>query len=169
MRCFAYARVFPQAEAIFDIGCHATRLSGVHQGIPWSTTLDLGGASVTAGIARAYSLDLELAERRKIERNSAAGAENELELLVEGMGRALRSARAAGCGDIERLIFVGNGARLNALVTRVERDTGCLVEVASRIPIAHGRYDGDIVAAALPDWALALGAASWSLAAGQLA
>lgn len=163
---FAFRRLFPAADVIIDAGSTATRFHTYCGKVPWSALIDIGGTAITAAIARAYQLSEEQAEQRKIAR-ADGGAEHELALLADAVGRTLRAARAAGCVKLERIVFTGNGARLPSLLQRIERDTGCIVDTAMRQPLFCRNYGEDVIAAALPDWALALAAATWALPPGE--
>jgi Tfp pilus assembly PilM family ATPase len=161
---FAYKRLFPTADAIIDIGHNATRYCSLASVVPWSTSFEGGGAQLSAAIARAFALDHDTAEKRKIERGLLIGAEFEMDTLVEHIGRAMRTARVNGALATASIVMVGNGARAQDLLERIERETGCIVERAIRQPFGAGIYSDDVVSASLPDWALALGAASWTMA-----
>ena len=161
---FALSRAYVHCDAVIDIGLQQTRFYACKAAVPFSHVLDVGGESFTRALARSFSIDEESAEGRKRMHGIAPAGEAETSAIVHFTGRAMRAARAAGVTDIERIILTGNGARLPSLPARLERDTGCLVEIASRLPGCITAFPDDIVRAAVPDWGLACGAALWSLA-----
>jgi Tfp pilus assembly PilM family ATPase len=59
------------------------------------------------------------------------------------------------------MVLSGNGARLLGLAARLERDTGCSVDVADHLTVSKSAYPEDTVRASAPDWALAVGLATW--------
>ena len=162
---YALSRVFPDVDAVIDIGLQRTRFYTCRSVVPFSQVLDIGGTDFTQAVARSFSIDEESAEGRKRLHGIAPAGESEIAAVVHFIGKAIRAARAAGVSDIERMLLTGNGARLPLLSHRLERDTGCLVEIATRLPGSELSFASDIVRAAAPEWALACGTALWSAAA----
>jgi len=161
---YALRRAYPEYDAIIDVGLQITRFYAYGEHVPFSLTLDMGGTHFTQAIARSFAIDGESAEGRKRMHGIASAGESEVAAIVHFVGRAMRAARTAGVPDIERILLTGNGARCALLQNKIERDTGCIVESATRISNCTMHFPEDIVRAAAPDWGLACGSALWSLA-----
>ncbi len=161
---YAFRRIHQPCDAILDIGFEQTRFYGFTAQVPFTQSLDIAGNSFTQAIATLFAIDQESAESRKRLHGIAPAGDGEIAAIVQFVGRAIRAARASGSGEIERILLTGNGARLPMLPLRLERDTGCLVEIATRFHGCQIAFADDLVRTAAPEWALACGAALWSFA-----
>jgi Tfp pilus assembly PilM family ATPase len=159
---YAFRRVFPFADAVLDIGARRTRLYAYGENTPAGISIDAGSESFTAAIARSLGTDLESAERRKRTAGLAGAGDAELGAFAYSVGRALLWSRTQGVSGVARIVLTGNGARLPGLAARLERDTGCRIEVADRLAVAKSPYPYDALRAGAPDWALAVGLATWT-------
>ncbi len=160
---YAYRRVFPGADAILDVGHLGARLYVYGGPTPFGIALDGGARSFTAIIARSLGLDDAAAERRKRSLGLAGAGDPELSAFARSVGGALLNARNHGAHDVQRIVLVGNGARLMTLAERLERDTGSSVAIADGLGISRSPNAEDIARAGAPDWALSIGIALWSL------
>jgi Tfp pilus assembly PilM family ATPase len=158
---FALKRSFPNADAVLDIGHDTARLYVFGSATPLGATIEGGAQEFTMAIARALSVDRETAERRKRTIGLGGSASEELHRFAHLVGRALLVSRAQSVGDVQSLVLVGNGARLPGLALRLERDTGCSVEVAASLHVERSSYPPDVVRASAPDWSLSVGLALW--------
>lgn len=159
----ALQRAFPYANAVLDAGRSISRLyafNGNHA--PLGILLDGGSHTFTQAIARSLSIDIPTAERRKRAIGLSGAGEGEMNAYASSAGRAFLAARNQGMPDIQRLVLTGNGARLPGLADRIERDTGCSVDIASHLGVERTAYPRDIARASAPDWALCVGLALWS-------
>jgi Tfp pilus assembly PilM family ATPase len=159
----ALQRAFPYANAVLDAGRSISRLyafNGNHA--PLGILLDGGSHTFTQAIARSLSVDISTAERRKRAIGLSGAGEGEMSAYASSVGRAFLVARNQGMPEIQRLILTGNGARLPGLADRIERDTGCSVDIASHLGVDRTAYPRDIARASAPDWALCVGLALWS-------
>jgi Tfp pilus assembly PilM family ATPase len=159
---YALQRAFPYADAVLDMGHTIGRLYAFGVGAPIGIVLDGGADTFTQAVARGLSIDVATAERRKRTIGLSGVAENEMNAFTHSVGRALLKARNNGVTGIQRLIISGNGARLPTLAERLERDTGCSVDVAADVGASHSSYPEDITRASAPDWALSVGLALWA-------
>jgi Tfp pilus assembly PilM family ATPase len=160
---YALQRVFSYADAVLDMGYTLARLYVFGtEFAPLGSTLDAGADTFTQAIARGLSIDTPSAEHRKRTIGLAGSGEAEMQAFTASVGRALLAARNQGMPEIHRLVVTGNGARLANLGKRLERDTGCSVDIASHIGIERTAYPSDITRASAPDWALCIGLALWS-------
>jgi type IV pilus assembly protein PilM len=159
---YALQRAFPYADAVLDMGYTIGRLYAFGAGAPIGITLDGGAHTFTQAIARGLSVDVATAERRKRTIGLSGVAESEMNAFTHSVGRALLKARNNGVTGIQRLIVSGNGARLPTLAERLERDTGCSVDVATDVGAPRSSYPEDITRASAPDWALSVGLALWT-------
>lgn len=161
---YALSRAYPHCDAVIDIGLKQTRFYALKATVPFTQVLEIGGKDFTRAVSQSYAIDEESAEGRKRTNFIVPGHDTQVAAIVQFVGRAMRAARANGVADIERITLTGNGARLPRLAEHLERDTGCLVELASRLPECESAFPSDILRAAMPDWGLACGAGLWSLA-----
>ncbi|HEY0799176.1 MAG TPA: hypothetical protein VGD50_08495 [Candidatus Baltobacteraceae bacterium] len=159
---YALQRAFPYADAVLDMGCFAGRFYAYGTGAPLGIVLDGGADTFTQAIARGLSIDPTTAERRKRSIGLSGVAETEMNAFTHSVGRALLNARTNGVLGIQRLVIAGNGARLPTLAERLERDTGCTVDVAASVGVQHSSYPEDIIRASAPEWALSVGLALWN-------
>jgi len=159
---FAYRRAFPYAQVVVDVGASATRFYAYGEGAPICMTIAGGAQTFTTAIAQALGIDAATAERRKRTIGLSGAGETELTAFAQSVGRALLAARNRGMIDAQRIVLVGNGARLSGLADRLERDTGCSADVATDLGIERSAYPEDIARASAPDFAHAAGLARWS-------
>lgn len=163
---YGLRRSLPHADAILDIGHLSSRLYIFGSAAPLGAVIDGGAQEFTHAIARGLDIDAQTAERRKRTVGLAGSASEALAAFTHSVGRAILSARGQGACEVEHLILAGNGARLPGLVDRLERDTGCAVEIAGTIAIERSAYPPDVVRASAPDWSLSVGLALWTLVGG---
>jgi Tfp pilus assembly PilM family ATPase len=160
---YALQRVFPYADAILDMGYIASRIYVfAPKRAPLGIALETGSHAFTQAIADSLSIHIAAAERRKRTIGLSGAGKSEMSAFASSIGRALLTARNHGMPDAHRLIVTGNGARLPGLAERLERDTGCAVDIASHIGVEQTAYPNDITRASAPDWALCVGLALWS-------
>jgi Tfp pilus assembly PilM family ATPase len=160
---YALQRAFPYADAVLDMGHATARLYAFGQGAPAGLLLDGGADTFTHATARGLSIDIAGAERRKRSIGLGGTGEAEMSAFASSVGRGLLSMRSHGIREIQRLTMVGNGARLIGLAERLERDTGCSIDVASSLNMKDSAYPDDVIKASAPDWALSVSLASWSV------
>jgi Tfp pilus assembly PilM family ATPase len=159
---FALRRVAPQADAAIDIGLRCARFYALRSAAPFGVVLAGGSAELTHALERSLAIDFALAERRKRTLGLAGAGEGELMAFSSAIGQALLSARKHGVGEIQQIVLVGNGARLPGLLERLERDTGCTIELGGEPPVAASAYPNDVGRAGAPDWSLSIGLALWN-------
>lgn len=156
---FALRRAFPRADAAIDIGSMWARFYALRSETPFGVAVAGGSAALTHALERSLAIDPALAERRKRTIGLAGAGETELVALCAAIGQALFAARKNGAGEIQHVVLVGNGARLQGLLERLERGTGCSIEFATEPAIAASPYPSDVIRASAPDWSLSIGLA----------
>jgi Tfp pilus assembly PilM family ATPase len=159
---FALRRVAPRADAAIDIGLKCARFYALRSATPFGLVIPGGSIELTHALERSLSIDFERAERRKRTLGLAGAAEGELTAFSAAIGQALLVARKHGVGEIQQIVLVGNGARLPGLRERLERDTGCTLEIGAEPPVAASAYPSDVGRAGAPDWSLSIGLALWN-------
>ncbi len=159
----AMRRMFPDCDAIVDVGAERSSVHVFGGMAPISMTTQSGGATITRGIAAELLIDMPTAERRKRILGCAGAGVSAREEVVTSIASLIDRARTRT--TIDRIVLSGNGARLPSFLHDLEEATGAITE--SPIPeILHsGAYPEDVVRAAAPDWALAASLAAWSAAA----
>lgn len=160
---FAMRRIFPDCDAIVDIGSERLSLHVFGASGPISLAAQTGGAAVTRGIAAELSIDVPTAERRKRILGCAGAGQMASEEVIAAIAALVDRARSRT--TIERIVVTGNGARLPNFVHDLEEATSAVAEMPVPEVLHTGTYPDDVVRAATPDWALAASLALWSLAA----
>ncbi len=159
----ALRRAIPFADAVLDIGAHRSTLHHYTAAAPFSQSIAIGGADVTRSIARELSIDAASAERRKRILGSAGAGSAVRDELTSEFAAVIERARARA--SIARIVLVGNGARLPALASEIERATGAITELLVPPILQTDAYPEDVIRSAAPDWILAAALTTWSLAA----
>jgi Tfp pilus assembly PilM family ATPase len=159
---FALRRAHPHADAAIDIGHKSARFYALRSPTPFGVVVPGGSSALTRALERSLDIEFELAERRKRTVGLAGAAESECAAFSAAIGGALLAARKDGVGEIQHVVLVGNGARLPGLLERLERDTGCSLELASEPCVAASAYPADVSRAGAPDWSLSIGLALWN-------
>jgi Tfp pilus assembly PilM family ATPase len=159
----AMRRIFPDCDAIIDVGAkrssvHVFGLTG-----PISLTTQSGGVAITRGIAAELSIDMPTAERRKRILGCAGAGVLAREEVVTSIASLIDRARART--TIDRIVVTGNGARLPSFIHDLEEASGAVVEAPVPEILHTGVYPEDVVRAAATDWTLAASLAAWSTAA----
>jgi Tfp pilus assembly PilM family ATPase len=160
---FALRRVFSDCDAIVDVGSEVSAIHVFSDRGQASVVVELGGSSITIGIARELSIDVATAERRKrILGCAGAGLEARCDIIRE-IGSAIERARSGS--QIQRVVVTGNGSRIPNFTRELEQ----AAEVRAEMPVPEllriEAYPEDVVRAASPDWALAASLATWKAAA----
>jgi Tfp pilus assembly PilM family ATPase len=156
----AMRRMFPDCDAIVDVGSERSSVH-VFGGIgPISMTTQSGGEAITRGIAAELSIDIPTAERRKRILGCAGAGVSARERVVTSIASLIDRARART--TIDRIVLTGNGARLPSFIQDLEEATGAITEAPVPEILRTGTYPEDVVRAAAPDWALAASLAAWS-------
>ena len=166
---FALRRVHPGADATIDIGERSARFYALRSSTPFGVVVAGGSVALTHALERSLSIDFALAERRKRTLGLAGAGETELMLFSAAIGQALLAARKHGVGEIQHIVLVGNGARLPGMLERLERDTGCSIEVGGEPAVVASAYPSDVSRAGAPDWSLSIGLALWNARQGSAA
>jgi type IV pilus assembly protein PilM len=160
---FAMRRVFPDCDAIVDIGSERSSVHFFGASGPISLGAQTGGAAVTRGIAAELSIDMPTAERRKRILGCAGAGQTASEELVAAIAALVDRARSRT--TVERIVVTGNGARLPNFARDLEEATSAVAEMPVPEVLHTGTYPDDVVRAAAPDWALAASLALWSVGA----
>ncbi|MGA7569206.1 MAG: pilus assembly protein PilM [Candidatus Aquilonibacter sp.] len=160
---FAMRRVFPNCDAIVDVGSERSSVHcfGAHG--PMSLAAQTGGAAVTRGIAAELSIDMPTAERRKRILGCAGAGLMASDEVIAAIAALVDRARLRA--TIERIAVTGNGARLPNFARDLEEATSAITEMPVPDVLHTAAYPVDVVRAATPDWALAASLALWSVAA----
>jgi len=159
---FAMRRVFPDCDAIVDIGSDRSGIHVFGASGPISLAAQTGGAAVTRGIAAELSIDMPTAERRKRILGCAGAGQTASEEVIVAIAALVDRARSRT--TIERIVVTGNGARLPNFARNLEEATSAITEMPVPEVLRNGAYPDDVVRAATPDWALAASLALWSVA-----
>lgn len=161
---FALARAFAYADAVIDVGEHATMLVVPSDPVPAVRTFAGGSRSLTAAIVASLGVDETTAERRKCSIGLGGAGEHARDALVEQLASALIEHRASARTDLRAIALAGNGARLNGLAAALERAVAIPVRLGALPSGASHTVPDDVVRAASPDWGLAYGLALWETA-----
>ncbi len=159
----ALRRLFPEYDAIVDVGAEQSNVHLFGERGPSTVVVDSGGASVTKGIAAELALDLDTAERRKrILGCAGAGVAARVE-VIGAIAGVLERARART--RLGRIALTGNGARIPNFARELEEATDAITDMVVPDLLRSDVYPDDVVRAASPDWALAASLATWKIAA----
>jgi Tfp pilus assembly PilM family ATPase len=159
----AMRRMFPDCDAIVDVGAERSTVHVFGGSGPTSLTTQSGGASITRGIAAELSIDVPTAERRKRILGCAGAGISAREEVVTSIASLIDRARSRA--TINRIVLTGNGARLPSFAHDLEEATSAITEALVPEILHTGAYPEDVVRAAAPDWTLAASLAVWSVAA----
>jgi Tfp pilus assembly PilM family ATPase len=159
----AMRRVFPECDAIIDVGAERSSVHCFGPAGPSSLVAQIGGATITRGIAAELSIDMPTAERRKRILGCAGAGITAIEEVVTSIAALVDRARTRN--TVDRVAVTGNGARLPNFVRALEEATGAIAEMPVPDVLHTAAYPEDVVRAAAPDWALAASLASWGTAA----
>lgn len=159
----AMRRMFPDCDAIVDVGAERSSVHVFGGSGPISLTTQSGGASITRGIAAELSIDVPAAERRKRILGCAGAGVSAREDVVTSIASLIERVRARA--TINRIALTGNGARLPSFMHELEEATNAIAEAPVPEILHSGAYPKDVVRTAAPDWALAASLAVWSVAA----
>jgi general secretion pathway protein L len=139
------SRAVPGATLVIDIGHEATTACVLREGTPeFARTISRGGRHFTEAVARGYRLDMEAAERAKLDGGfiahpgmepqspSQARMDTSLREAARSLVRELRQTLAAyrasyGVG-VERIWLTGGGARLVGLRELLVAELGVTAE-----------------------------------------
>ncbi len=161
---FALRRALPGSDVVVDLGLHRTSVHAMTSAVAGSTYLRLGGSSITRAIAAELALDEDVAEERKVRFGAAGAAATARRELVASIAAAV--ARLRDGAALRTLAMIGNGSRLPGLVREVERETGAAAPAESlRCAFPSDAFPDDVLTAAFPDCALAVGLSCWSFGA----
>lgn len=156
----ALLRCYSTADAVLDAGLDRTALH-VRDGrsaATWWTPI--GGAAITAEIARDLAIIDREAETRKRIHGSSATADAAVEALMREIDALLSLGRRRL--QIARLALVGNGSRLRGFRKNVARIPGLsLIDVPGE-GIELRNVPDDIARAGMPDWSVAIGLSLWN-------
>ena len=160
---YALRRALPGADVVVDVGLHRTSVHIMAPAAAASALVPAGGSAMTRAIGNELALEEALAEERKLALGAGGVAVTEKRELVASVSAAV--ARLRRGAPVRTLAVVGNGSRLAGLARDMERETGA--RIASGVPATFSgdAYPDDVIAAALPDWALAVGLAYWDAGA----
>lgn len=139
------SRIIPGAMLVIDVGHESTTACVLREGTPeFARTIPRGGRHFTEAVARGYRLDMEAAERAKLdggfiahpgmEPQSTSQARMDASLreaarpLVRELRQTLAAYRAAYGVGVERVWVTGGGARLVGLRELLTEELGVLVE-----------------------------------------
>ena len=158
----ALRRLFPQVDAVVDVGAERTVVHAFGQHGPLTAVVDAAGNQVTRDIARELSIDLVTAEKRKRILGCAGAGAHAQDAVIAGIAAVVERLRARV--TIERIAVTGNGARLPSFLADLQDATGTQTEMP--VPeLLLEPYPADVVRTAAPDWSLAAGLLAWSAAA----
>ena len=160
---FAMRRIFPDCDAIVDVGAERSSVHLFGTSGPTSLATSIGGAAITRSIAAELSIDIPTAERRKRILGCAGAGQNASEEVVASIAKLIDRARNRT--TIERIAITGNGARLPNFARALEGATSAITEMPVPELLHSGTYPDDVIRAAAPDWALAASLVLWSVAA----
>jgi type IV pilus assembly protein PilM len=160
---FAMRRMFPDCDAIVDVGAERSSVHVFGGSGPVSLITQAGGAAITRGIAAELSIDVPTAERRKRILGCAGAGLSAREDVVTSIASLVDRARART--TIGRIVLTGNGARLPSFAHELEQATSAVAEAPVPDILHTGAYPDDVVRAAAADWTLAASLAAWSAAA----
>lgn len=159
----AMRRMFPDCDAIVDIGAERSSVHVFAGSGPISLITQAGGAVITRGIAAELSIDVPTAERRKRILGCAGAGVSAREKVVTSIASLVDRVRART--TVGRIVLTGNGARLPTFAHELEEATGAVTEALVPELLLTGTYPDDVVRAASADWTLAASLATWSAAA----
>jgi Tfp pilus assembly PilM family ATPase len=160
---FAIRRLFPDCDAIVDVGAERATVHCFSTTGPVSLVAHVGGATITRGIASELSIDIPTAERRKRILGCAGAGIAASEEVVAAIAALIDRARTRV--SIEGIAVTGNGARLPNFARALEGATGAVAGMPVPEVLHTAAYPEDVVRVAAPDWALAASLALWEAAA----
>lgn len=158
----ALRRLFASVDAIVDVGAWRSTLHVYGTQGPAAIVVELGGESVTRAIAQELSIERGAAEKRKRILGCAGAGGEAQDRLIAAVSAAVERVRARN--PIESIAVTGNGARLSDFPGDLARATGARVEMTIAPLLESAEYPVDVLRAAAPDWSLAAGLLTWSLA-----
>jgi len=158
----AMRRMFPDCDAIIDVGAERSSVHVFGGSGPISFTTQSGGGAITRGIAAELSIDVPTAERRKRILGCAGAGTSAREEVVTSIASLIDRARARA--TINRIALTGNGGRLPSFTHELEEATSAITEAPVPEILHTGSYPDDVVRAAAPDWTLAASLVVWSVA-----
>lgn len=161
----ALARIRHGADGAIDIGSDATRVIVFVEPVPYVVQFPIGGEALTAAIADALGIDGARAEERKRTSGFAGAGEVRRDEMIAIVVDAIATARSLTGADVRILAMTGNGSRIPGLPEAFGRAAGIAVRLAELDPSLSGTLPHDVLRAAGPDWALAVGLALWPVAA----
>lgn len=138
----------PATEAVLDIGHQATDLLILENGKARAArTFPIAGLALTRAIAAAERIELDEAERRKIEqgrldaRNSPEDVVELSKVIQRGLAPLIRGLRqsffaysARSRHKVERVLLTGGTARLTGIEHHLSRELGCEVMALDPFP-----------------------------------
>lgn len=148
----ALRRAFPASDVVIDVGQYQTKVHAAKL----SQTLHTycGGDDISAAIARDLGIDAQSAEKRKRILGTAGAGERARLELAKAIASLMTQLSAI---SFERSVaWVGNGARLGGLAHDLQSATGRRYESIVSHLFHEGPYPRDVLAAAAPDWTLAV-------------
>lgn len=156
----ALLRCYDDADAVLDIGLDRTALHLRDGSAAASWWTPIGGAAVTAEIAR----DLSIAEREAEARKRIHGSGASADAAVDALLREVETLVAAGRRrlPIARLAMVGNASRLRGLRRKLASLTGAVLVNGPGAAIELRNVPEDIARAGMPDWSVAIGLSMWN-------
>lgn len=158
----AMARSRHGADGTIDIGSDATRLTIFADPVPYVVHVPTGGEALTAAIADALGIDPTRAEERKRTNGFAGAGEARRDALIGRIVEEIQNARSLTGLDVRRISMAGNGSRVPGLAETFRRAAGIDISLAEIEPRLSATLPADVLRAAGPDWALAIGLALWS-------
>lgn len=159
----ALRRLFPEVDAVVDVGADRSTLHAYGAQGPLAAVVDTGGNAVTRAIAQELSIDHETAEKRKRILGCAGAGTGAHDILVAALAAAVERMRART--PVESVAVTGNGARLPNFAQDLESATGARTAMTVPALLEGPSYPVDVVRVAAPDWSLAAGLLAWSAAA----
>lgn len=156
----ALLRCYDDADAVLDIGLQRTALHVRDERGAATWWTPLGGASITAEIARDLSIAEREAEARKRIHGSSASADAAVDVLLHEVERLVAAARRRL--NIARLAVVGNASRLRGFRRKIALipDVALVNVPGSAVELRN--VPDDIARAGMPDWSVAIGLSLWN-------
>lgn len=156
----ALLRCYPAADAVLDVGLARSVLHVRDGAIAESWWTPLGGASITAEIARDLAIDEREAETRKRIHGSAMSADAAVSALSWEVRSLLEAARRRR--SVEKLAVVGNASRLRGFRRQIADMPRVSVFADPSGAVELCNVPDDVARAGMPDWSVAIGLSLWN-------
>lgn len=156
----ALLRFYEGADAVLDVGLERSALHARDGRSAASWWTPIGGASVTAEIARDLAIGEREAEARKRIHGSGASADAAVDALLREVEGLVSTGRRRH--SIAKVAVVGNASRLRGFRRKLALIPGISLLNGPSADVELRNVPEDIARAGMPDWSAAIGLSLWN-------